>query len=245
MFRLLKMTFFGEFRGTEEQLHHVHESPSTMTIPLMVLATGAIFAGYWGVPKFLLETLHLGESNGFERFLEPIFLPLANGWQPVPEPVVLTTEWALMGLSVLIAGIGIAIGWFFYSGAYPFAWPARIAGALGPLYRLVRDKYRIDELYEAVFVNGLIKKFGRFLWELDARVVDGAVNGSRHVTVGLSDFSSWIDKTFVDGAVNGVGDTFQAAFRGMRRVQTGQTQTYAMTMAFGIFGLVCVYLILS
>ena len=81
--------------------------------------------------------------------------------------------------------------------------PERIAASLGGFYRLVRDKYRVDELYEAVFVEGLIKKGGRLLWEIDARVVDLIPNGAAGFAVGLSNVSAWFDRTFVDGAVNG------------------------------------------
>ena len=112
-----------------------------------------------------------------------------------------------MGTSVVIALLGIVLAWTFYSGAYPFAMPERVAASLGGFYRLVRDKYRVDELYEAVFVDGLIKKGGRLLWEIDARVVDLIPNGAAGLTVGLSNVSSWFDRTFVDGAVNGVADT--------------------------------------
>jgi NADH-quinone oxidoreductase subunit L len=241
MFRLVKMTFFGTFRGTQEQLQHVHESPSTMTIPLYVLAAGAVVVGWFGIPKFLL-----GHDSAFERLLEPIFLKFPAGFAAEAHEVAHSTEWTLMLASVLIAGLGIALGWVFYSGAYPFAMPEKIAGALPGLYRWIRDKYYVDELYEKVFVTGLIKKGGRLLWEFDARVIDGIfVHGARNVTVMASHVSSWFDKTFVDGAVNGVADTLQSAFRGYRRVQTGKTQNYAMVMALGIFGLVSIYLILS
>jgi NADH-quinone oxidoreductase subunit L len=155
------------------------------------------------------------------------------------------TEWSLMLTSVGVAFFGIFLAWVFYSGAYPFAMPARVAASLGGFYRLVRDKYRVDEFYEAVFVDGLIKKGGRLLWEIDARVVDLIPNGAASLAVGLSNVSSWFDRTFVDGAVNGVGGVFQAAFRGMHRAQTGRTQNYALTMAVGIFGFVCLYLLLK
>jgi NADH-quinone oxidoreductase subunit L len=239
MFRLVKMTFFGEFRGTKEVLEHVHESPSTMTLPLWILALGAIFTGYIGLPKMI-------GPNKFEAFLEPIFLKLPAGFTFEVHEASSGTEWTLMLLSIAIAGVGIALGWSFYSGAYPFAIPARITAAVPRLHRWVRDKYYVDEAYEAVFVDGLVKRGGRFLWEFDARVLDGFfVNGSRNVTVALSEVSSWFDRVFVDGAVNGVAETLQSAFRGYSRVQTGRTQNYAMVMALGIFGLVSIYLILS
>jgi NADH-quinone oxidoreductase subunit L len=240
MFRLIRMTFFGTFRGTPEQLQHVHESPASMTVPLYVLAAGAAFTGLLGIPKFIL-----GGDGTFERFLEPVFVKLPATFALEPHELPHATEWLLMGTSVLVAVLGIALAWSFYSGAFPFAIPSRIASSLGGLYRLVRDKYRVDEFYEAVFVNGLIKKGGRLLWEIDARVVDLIPNGAAGLAVGLSNVSSWFDRTFVDGAVNGVGNVFQAAFRGMHRVQTGRIQNYALTMAFGIFGFVCLYLLLK
>jgi NADH-quinone oxidoreductase subunit L len=240
MFRLIKMTFYGTFRGTSEQLQHVHESPASMTIPLWVLSAGAVVVGWLGIPKFIL-----GKENFFEGFLEPVITPLAAGWQPHLHEIAHSTELGLMVTSVVIAFLGIFLAVSFYSGAYPFAMPERIASSLGGFYRLVRDKYRVDEFYEAVFVNGLIKKGGRLLWEIDARVVDLIPNGAAGLTVGLSNVSSWFDRTFVDGAVNGVGNMFQAGFRGMHRFQTGRTQNYALTMAFGIFGFVCLYLLLK
>ncbi|MEO6327153.1 MAG: NADH-quinone oxidoreductase subunit L [Thermoanaerobaculia bacterium] len=241
MFRLIKMTFFGEFRGTQEQLHHVHESPASMTIPLWILAAGALLVGYWGIPKFLL-----GRESGFDKFLEPIFAKMPADWTPAAEHASHSTEWALMLASVVVAGLGILIAWMFYSGAYPFAMPQRIAASAGGLYRTIKNKYYVDEFYERVFVNGLIKKGGRFLWEVDARLIDGLlVHGARNVTLWLSHASSWFDRTFVDGLVNGVADTLQASFRGYRTLQTGRIQNYAMGMAIGMFGLVCVYMILS
>jgi NADH-quinone oxidoreductase subunit L len=240
MFRLIRMTFFGTFRGTPEQLKHVHESPASMTVPLYVLAAGAALTGFLGIPKFIL-----GGDGAFERFLEPVFVKLPAAFALEPHELPHATEWLLMGTSVLVAVLGIALAWSLYSGGFPFAIPSRIAASLGGLYRLVRDKYRVDELYDAVFVNGLIKKGGRLLWEIDARVVDLIPNGAAGFAVGLSNVSSWFDRTFVDGAVNGLGNTFQAAFRGMHRAQTGRIQNYALTMAVGVFGFVCLYLLLK
>jgi NADH-quinone oxidoreductase subunit L len=239
MFRLIKMTFFGEFRGTPEQLAHVHESPPSMTIPLWVLAGGAVLTGYWGIPKFLPPN-----HNSFEHFLEPIFPKLA-GWTVEPHEMPHSTEYMLMMVAIAGAALGIGLAWSFYSGPFPFAMPKRIAEAFPRIYATVRDKYYVDELYERVFVNGLIKRGGWLLWDVDARLVDGVVNGTRHLTVGLSAVSSWFDRVFVDGAVNAVASGLEAAFRGQARLQNGRTERYALTMAFGVFGLVCVYLLVS
>jgi NADH-quinone oxidoreductase subunit L len=240
MFRLVRMTFYGTFRGTQAQLQHVHESPASMTVPLYFLAGGSIVMGWLGVPKFIL-----GKESFFERFMEPVFLRLPGGWQAEAHELAHSTEWGLMMASVLVALLGISLAVLFYGGPYPFAWPEKVATAAGGLYRAVRDKYYVDEFYEWLFVNGLIKKGGRFLWEIDARVVDGFVNGAAGLTVISSKISSWFDSTFVDGAVNGVADTLQAGWRGMHRFQTGRAQSYALTMAAGVFGLVCVYIILK
>ena len=240
MFRLVKMTFYGDFRGTDEVKHHVHESPWTMTVPLWILAIGAIVVGWSGVPTFLWA-----KGNRFEAFLEPIFLKLPHDWTPHPHVASHSTEWALMMTSIVVATIGIVLGWRFYSGAYPFAVPERFAASFPRFFRAVRNKYYVDEAYEWLFVERLIKRGGRFLWEIDARVVDGVVNGTRHLAIGVSEISSWFDRVFVDGAVNGVANTFQAAWRGYGRLQNGQTQSYALSMACGVFGLVCVYILLS
>jgi len=241
MFRLVKMTFFGEYRGPKETWDHVHESPATMTVVLWILAVGAVVVGYLGIPNFLVPG-----GNRFEAFLHPAFPVLPPDWTPKPHEASHALEYGLMFGSIAIAGLGILLATtFFYKGSAPWALPAKVVAAFPNAYRWVRNKYFVDEAYEAVFVNGLVKKGGRLLWEVDARVVDGLVNGTRHLTVGLSHLSSWFDRTFVDGAVNGVGDSFQAAHRGLGKLQTGQTQNYAFGMAAGIFALVCIYIIFA
>jgi NADH-quinone oxidoreductase subunit L len=240
MFRLMRMTFWGTFRGTPEQLQHVHESPPSMTIPLWILALGSIVVGWFGIPAFIL-----GGENPIGRFLEPAFPRLPADWTPPLHEASHAVEWGLMGGSVALALLGIFLAWRFYSGKFPFAMPEAVVSAFPRLYRWVRDKYYVDEFYEAVFVNGFGKRFGRFLWEVDARVVDGVgVNGTSWLTVQISKISSWFDLAFVDGAVDGIADTLQAAWRGYRRVQTGRTENYALTMAVGVFGAVCLWIIL-
>jgi NADH-quinone oxidoreductase subunit L len=104
------------------------------------------------------------------------------------------------------------------------------------------NKYSVDEVYDAVFVEGLAKGGGRFLWDFDVTVIDGAVNGVRHLTIGLSWIASFFDQYVVDGLVNGVANTLQASFRTFRRAQTGHVQNYALVMGGGLFCLVAVYL---
>jgi NADH-quinone oxidoreductase subunit L len=150
-------------------------------------------------------------------------------------------ELALMGASVLVAftGIGLAFSWYAKGHG---AVPAKIAARFPGVYRAVSNKYYVDEAYEAVFVDGFAKGGGHLLWDFDATIVDGAVNGVRHVTVALSWVASLFDQYVVDGLVNGVAYILQASFRTVRRVQTGRVQNYALVMGGGLFCLVAVYL---
>ncbi|MEO8430392.1 MAG: NADH-quinone oxidoreductase subunit L [Acidobacteriota bacterium] len=240
MMRLVALTFWGTFRGTREQESHIHESPRSMTVPLVVLAVLSVAGGYVGIPM-----VKGGDRIG--EFLHPILLPLAAaGGQAAAAAGVheaaASTELLLMAASVGVAAIGLflAFVWYKQGGG---AVPARIAARFPGVYRTVVNKYYVDELYDAVFVEGLAKGGGRVLWEIDATVIDGAVNGARHVTVGLSWASSLFDQYVVDGLVNGLANTLQASFRGFRRAQTGIVQNYALVMGGGLFCLVAVYLL--
>ncbi len=234
MLRLVSLTFWGKFRGGAEQESQIHESPRSMTIPLIVLAFLSVVGGYVGIPM-----VKGGDRIG--EFLHPILLPLAGAHAAAHEAAA-STEALLMAASVAAAAIGLALA-FVWNAKGQGAVPAAIAARFPGVYRAVENKYYVDELYDDVFVEGLAKGGGRFLWDFDATVIDGAVNGARHVTVGLSWLSSFFDQYVVDGLVNGVANTLQAGFRGFRRAQTGRVQNYALVMGGGLFCLVAVYLL--
>jgi NADH:ubiquinone oxidoreductase subunit 5 (subunit L)/multisubunit Na+/H+ antiporter MnhA subunit len=100
----------------------------------------------------------------------------------------------------------------------------------------------VDELYNAVFVNGLLG-LSRLAWRGDDRIVDGAVNRAASATVGASAFSAWrLDLAIVDGLVNWIADALQEGSDRVKRVQTGLVQNYIMAMALGIFAIVSLYL---
>ncbi len=234
MFRLLTLTFWGHFRGTKEQEHHVHESPATMTIPLIVLAFLSIVSGYVGVP-----IIEHGDRIG--EFLRPIRLPIAG----MPERVhhaPLSIELGLMAAAVAVASIGIYLAWSWYSKGEGRT-PARLAAEWPGVYRAVAHKYFVDEAYEKVFVRGLALDGGRFLWEVDATVVDLIPNGAAAVTRGASWMAAAFDQYVVDGLVNGVAYALQSLFQLFRRAQTGRVQNYALVMGGGLFCLVAVYLL--
>ena len=234
MFRLLALTFWGSFRGTKEQEIHVHESPATMTAPLVVLAFLSVVSGYVGVP--ILE-----HGNRIGEFLKPIRLPIP-GSHEATHHAALSVELALMAAAVAVAGIGIYLAWSWYlkgEGRTPALLAARWPG----VYRAVSSKYFVDEAYDAVFVRGVALAGGRAFWDVDATVVDLIPNGAGAITKAFSWIASFFDQYVVDGLVNGVANTLQALYRLFRRAQTGRVQNYALVMGGGLFCLVAVYLL--
>ena len=224
MFRMLFMTFFGESRVDPEVEQHIHESPRSMTVPLIILALGAVLAGYIGLPPWLAEVNH------FEHFLEPVFEPL-----PIPAAEVVAhshaLEIAMAALSVGIAFIGFFIAYRMYYKKSDL--PDRLAGRYQAAYQTVLNKYYVDELYDLLFVNRA-KDTGTRLWQFDAAYVDGAVNGSARATVKSADGSGWWDHWIVDGSVRFIGGFFKTFSWPVRLIQTGYVQNYALVMILGV-----------
>ena len=274
MFRLMAMTFYGEYRGpawedaadhggaerpgidTENEVdrsrghgawHGPHESPPPVTGPLMVLAVGAIVAGFVGIPAAL------GGGNAIEHFLEPSFTAgVGPAVGEASEVVAIesapihsnshATELGLMVLSILVALGGVALAHRLYLKRPELAeaWRARWTG----VHRLLLNKYYVDELYHGTVVRGTMSG-GRGLWRFDGRVVDGAVNGSSWLTIVASWCSGLFDRYVVDGAVNLVGWSASESSFSLRRIQTGLIQNYALIMLFGVFVFVSMYLLIS
>ncbi len=217
MFRQVFLTFHGESRVEEERMHHVHESPRIMTLPLWILAAGAAVAGFVGVPAAVPG---LGEwlgGSAFERWLEPVFAGHEG------HAASVGTERLLMVVSLLVAGAGIWLAWAFYLGAIfdPDATAVRWRRA----YRWVYHKYYVDELYDAVFVRGALLCARLGAW-LDLVVIDGIVNGSAYLTALWSRFTGLFDLGVIDGMVNGVADGTWGLGGRVRRLQTGRINAY-------------------
>ncbi len=237
MFRLVFMTFFGEFKGTKEEEHALHESPGTMTVPLIVLATLAILGGYLGFPHLLGQ--YLGHfPNLLEKWLEPVMVEpmfLKHGAHHASTAV----EFGFMGISIAIAGTGIFLAWLFYMKNPEL--PKKFVATFKGLHHTVYNKFFVDEVYEAIFVAGT-KKFGHYLWAFDVWVVDGFVNGARHLTLVVSDASALFDSLVVDGLVNIVGKAVDGVGYVFRRLQTGFVQSYAFMMVIGFIVLISYYI---
>ena len=224
MFRLLFMTFFGASRVDHHTAQHIHESPRTMTVPLMVLAVGAVVAGYIGLPVWL-------GGSAFEHFLEPVFEPLPIEHAEVAHHHSAAFEIGIAAVSVIAALIGFALA---YSKYCKRSWEERRElRQYGPAYPVLLNKYYVDELYDALFVNRS-KDAGKGLWRFDSKVVDGVVNGSALATVQSATGSSWWDRWIVDGLVRFVGGFIKTFSWPIRLIQTGYTQNYALVMILGV-----------
>jgi NADH-quinone oxidoreductase subunit L len=225
MFRLLFMTFFGESRVDHHTSHHIHESPKSMTIPLIVLAIGAVLAGYAGLPSWL-------GGSAFERFLEPVFEPLPiPGAAEAAEHYGTGVEIGMAAVSVAVALIGFSLAYFKYCKR---SWEEqREIQQYGPFYPWLLNKWKIDELYDMLFVNRS-KGAGVSLWKFDSKIVDGVVNGSAWGTVEGAIGSSWWDRWIVDGLVRFVGGFVKTVSWPVRLIQTGYVQNYALVMILGV-----------
>jgi NADH-quinone oxidoreductase subunit L len=148
-------------------------------------------------------------------------------------------ELGLMGLSVLIALIGIALAWKFYVISPEIA--GQLAARFSGAHTLLSRKYYVDELYGATAIAATWAS-ARGLWAVDRGGIDGVVNGTARLTVVSSWLSGLADRSIVDGIVNLVGRVVQEGSHLFRRLQTGLVQTYALLMLFGIFAFVSLYL---
>jgi NADH-quinone oxidoreductase subunit L len=237
MFRQVFMVFFGECRADHETQHHLHESPSSMTTPLWILAVGSILVGYFGVPHSLGG--FVGIPHVFNDWLAPVMG--AHGVENETHPAggELALELGLMAVSVAVAFTGIFLAYLMYYARriQPETF-SELAG--GAPYRVLLNKYYVDELYDLVFVRGTLALCNAAAW-FDRNVIDGIVNGAAVVVRGISQVGGLIDKYIVDGAVNGVADVTWAIGRRARAVQTGAITSYLFVVAIGVLGGVFLY----
>jgi NADH-quinone oxidoreductase subunit L len=162
MSRLYFLVFSGdETRADEQVRHHIHESPSIMVVPLVVLAAGAALIGLIGLPPAIGALFNHPDANLLAHHLEPVVGPELE--------VKHSTEWIFMGASTALAGLGIVLAMAFYRGGYKE--PARrFAESFPGFVRLVQDKFRIDELYGFLIIRP-IKWFANKLFKIVDRVV--------------------------------------------------------------------------
>jgi NADH-quinone oxidoreductase subunit L len=177
MFRAVYLTFHGAFRGSEEQRHHLHESPPSMTVPLVLLAVGAVVAGWVGIPRAL--TFERFDWNFFHGFLDPVVAEVAGHGEA--HHLSLAAEWGLILVAVGVAAAGIWGAWRLYAGDRALAGEERLVESLGPAHRAMAHKYWVDEAYAAVVVAPLAW-LSRQLWKVvDGWLIDGALHAGAFV----------------------------------------------------------------
>ncbi len=224
------MTFYGASRVEPKAAAHIHESPKVMTVPLMVLAAGSVLAGWIGVPK--LWSVFGDGFRAFEHWLAPVVSGEAAHAVAEQAHHDASLEWLLMGLSVALALAGIALARYLYI-VKPASADA-FARASGPLYDWALHKWRVDEAYDFLFVNGLAKGGGTVLSAFDNHVVDGGVNGAGWLTRFTSRLSIWWDTWIVDGAVRLTSFLVKMSSFPARILQTGFVQSYALVFVLGV-----------
>lgn len=196
MFRLYTLTFLGQFRGTHEQEHHLHESPWQMTFPLITLAVLSVVGGWIGIPEVFAAHAH-----SLEHFLAPIFAESAKLAEQ--HHLEASQEYLMMGGSTAAIIIVILLAVNRYK-KYQAATTEESAG----MGKVLENKWYIDELYDAVVVNPL------------------------HVLAGF--FKNIIEKSGIDGLVNGVGKLVGYGSRQLRLVQSGQVGNYILIMVLAM-----------
>jgi NADH-quinone oxidoreductase subunit L len=204
MFRLLFLTFFGTQRYDEHKVH-VHESPKSMTVPLIVLAILSVCGGWMAAPGLV------GGANYFQNFLAPALNASVVYTDTVSNVAFLNGGagailQALIGAPVIAGLLGFLLAWWFYIKSPET--PKKLAASLSGLYKLLSGKYFIDELYLAVIVRPLVWISDKVLW---------------HV----------VDERAIDGTVNGVATVSRETGDRLRRASTGNVRSYATWIVLG------------
>lgn len=173
MFRLLYLTFYNDFRGTADQKHHMHESPWTMTLPLMVLAVLSVIGGFMGLPPVLTEN-HL-----FANYLKPVFEPAIAALGNSEHHLSHSTEWILIAIAVSAAIVSLFYARTLYIGKKQL--PEADTDTTG-MAKLVANKFYVDELYENIIVKPVTVLSDILLVLVDKLIIDLIVNAVAAIT---------------------------------------------------------------
>lgn len=234
MFRLVFITFYGDSTRSEESVvHHIHESPKSMTSVLIALATLSIIGGYISLPEIF------GVHSAFERFLSVVF---ERSEANLNIPKSHSAEWIIMSLSTIAAIAGIYAAYLiYYKNGYEGA--KGIRERIRRLHYIVENKYFVDEIYNLLFID-TFKIISYLLSLFDRYVIDGFVNLCGKITVAFASLDGLIDKYFIDGIVNLIAQGIKFVGERMRGFQTGRIQDYVYIMVTGGFlGLILIRII--
>ncbi len=192
MLRCYYVVFEGRSRVDAHAAHHLHESPPVMTVPLLILAAFSAIVGFAGFPP---------EHGIYHRFVEPVFA--AKGAVPHAAPLG-EVPMAILSLAIAVAGIVVALRFYRWRPEIP----ARMVERYPKAYRVLLNKYYVDELYDAIFVEP-IRNGSVWLWRK-------------------------FDDLTIDGSVNGVAAVVRVGSLVLRRVQTGYVMNYVLSFIVGV-----------
>jgi len=233
MFRLFFLTFSGYSRADEHVEKHIHESPPTMTVPLMILAAFSVAGGWIGWPE------SLGGSDRIGKFLEPVLKSAGSESGAAAVGHSALAEYFPMVLALAMVAAGIWLAYQFYRTKRIA--PELVAARWPRAYDLLLRKYYVDELYDGVVVNR-VKDLGTWLGVFDAKVIDGVgVDGTGWLMRYASRVSMWWDKWVIDGLLNLVAKLTQLFSYPVRLLQTGLFSNYAVLILLGLVILLAYY----
>ena len=212
--RMVLLTFFGRYQGDA----HPHESPVSMTGPLVFLAACTLGVGLLGVPQLGAV---FGKWVFFEAIHEATF---------VPWIALLSTAAALLGL---LAGFAL---YRERRATDPLEAP------LGPVWRLLSNRYYIDGFYMRAIVYPIRDTWSAAVYWFNQNVLDGIVNGAAVLARGAAAIVSWFDRTVIDGIVNGSGRTAGRTGNALKYLQSGNVQWYAVGLFVGVIALTIVFI---
>lgn len=207
MTRLMALTFWGSSRVPAKV--HPHESPWIMTIPLIVLGILSVVGGWIGIPHVISAILPGHPENVLAQWVSQVVRPI-----PGLEEADARLEWILIGVSISLAAISAGLAYQMY--IHKPEWPQRISAKLGAFYRLVSDKYRVDELYQAY-------------------VIEPLVTTSRNIWL-------YIDVHFIDRTTYVIADLVKGGGQVVRALQNGNIQQYALYVTLGLAVVVSILL---
>ena len=217
MFRLIYLTFFGTSRMDHHTEEHVHESPMVMVGPLMALGVLSIIGGFLGFPP---------EHGWIHQFLAPV--AGAGGEHDASTGLVLM----LMMIATGIALLGWGFAHYFYS--VNVSAPDRLAAKFQAAYRILLNKYYVDELYDLLWVEPT-KKLGFLSDWFDRNVIDGLVHGVARLADLAAAGSTWAEKYIIYGGLNVIGYGNHLAARQWRQLQSGMVHHYVAVIVAGLF----------
>lgn len=232
--RQIMLTFAGEPRTKEAE--HAHETPWTMTVPLMVLAFFAVVAGWTGIPNDFLG-MHLGEINWIHGVSYTLLMSEI-------ESAEITFSFIPLTVSLLVALGGLALGWVMYRD-FKAGQTDPMKRILGGLHPVLQNKYYFDEIYNASFVRAS-QAIAEFAGWFDRNVIDNILHTIARVAFFLGGiFRNRFELPVISAGADRLADVFQWLGRTFRTIQSGKVQQYMIMVLVNViaFGVLFYYLV--